>query len=338
MFSFPSTEGMSKESQNYVLREHGSDKADPAGNGLASASGAGNTNLPADATKQTSEVKQPIFSLKDTGTTQKIPGFGYGELKSTFQPTHTELSVEMLVKVVSLQALLAQFSHLQVRADFINGCFGPGVNPDLLTLLDDFRWTVFPRWQQGGLAGSSDRSKSAVSHLLRLLNRSRDLLNLNTFTSDKSLSYDEWFSTLDSIASNSYWDRVPSEERCTHIIQNDVSTKELMKGKTHNVLGNQQSSKGPTNCSSPVKTRTPDRSSSSLVSDKKKVPVYRKKYRNRWCRISFCPPLMILRTANLMVSHRQLIATPRKSLVVPVIAVEGVSVIIERLLPHLYLN
>ena len=128
---------------------------------------------------------------------------------------------ETMSTMISIQSLLVQFAHHQVRADFINGCFGCNVNPNLLPRIDEIRWLLLPRWLSGNFSPASMRSQSAAYHFSQLIERSDDLLLTDTDAIDECLTYKEWFTTLSIIASNRYWSRTPPENRCTHILGSD---------------------------------------------------------------------------------------------------------------------
>lgn len=117
---------------------------------------------------------------------------------------------------IAIQSLLGQFSSPKVRADFVNKSFGPNINPDLLSLIDDLRWTLMPRWQRGSLTSSSDRRLAAVDHMRKLLAKADEVMVTNN--EGDCLTYQEWYNTLEMLATNQYWDRVPADSRCTHIM------------------------------------------------------------------------------------------------------------------------
>lgn len=168
------------------------------------------------------EVKTdlPAFSLKgNNGTITKVSSNG--------DPVQPELNKSIKLDwstVISLQSLLCQFSHPKVRADFINGRFGPSIRPTLLSKIDDLRCTIFPRWQSGGLKGAAERSAAAVLHLSKLLSLSTDLLILDDLAVKDSYTYKEWYFLLDAISSDRYWVCVASEDRCTHILRSMASS------------------------------------------------------------------------------------------------------------------
>lgn len=154
------------------------------------------------------------------------------EKADTVNVPATSFSEENLVTIVGFQSLLMQFSHPQVRADFMNGCFGLNINPGLLSKLDDFRWTLFPRWQSGGLAAATERNKLAVMHLQKLMKKSPELMPIGDSVVG-SLTYEEWFATLEAIASNRHWESVPSTKRCVHILPSDAEDSSVQSSTSH---------------------------------------------------------------------------------------------------------
>lgn len=126
---------------------------------------------------------------------------------------------ESLADAVSIQALLHQFSHPKVRADFVNGRFGLSINPNLLPSLDALRWSLFPRWRGGSLRLHQRATRKAAENLTLLIDSSSNLFRLDN---EEPMTYQDWFQILESIATNQYWSTIPPEDRCTHIIQNDI--------------------------------------------------------------------------------------------------------------------
>ena len=126
-----------------------------------------------------------------------------------------------LTTIISVQSLLVQFSHSRVRADFVGGKFEDNINPNLLSRMDDLRWLLFPSWSSGGFESAVLRSQKAAYHLILLLNQSTTLLVADEDSLEECLTYCEWFKTLQTIAADRYWMRLPCEERCTHILQSD---------------------------------------------------------------------------------------------------------------------
>ena len=126
-----------------------------------------------------------------------------------------------LTTLISVQSLLVQFSHSRVRADFVGGKFRDNINPNLLSRMDDLRWLLFPRWSSGGFESAVLGSQKAAYHIILLLNQSTTLLVADEDSLEECLTYCEWFKTLQTIAADRYWVRLPCEERCTHILQSD---------------------------------------------------------------------------------------------------------------------
>lgn len=117
--------------------------------------------------------------------------------------------------IVAIQALLNQFCHPKVRADFISGQFGISVNRDILPAMDALRWTLFPRWKGGSLSAHSRITLQASFHLHKLISKSERTIQL---IDEEPTSYREWFYILESIAENKYWIKVSPEDRCVHIV------------------------------------------------------------------------------------------------------------------------
>ena len=127
-----------------------------------------------------------------------------------------------LPKILSCLSLLSQFSHPQVRADFINGKFGPLIDPNILAQLDELRWILLPRWQPGSLVLPSRIMIDAANNTWKLINRSTDEVSPSEFGLLDSPSYGHWFDILESIANSKYWKDVPASDRCTHILKPDL--------------------------------------------------------------------------------------------------------------------
>ena len=121
-----------------------------------------------------------------------------------------------LGQLLSLQSLLTHFNNLQLRADFVNGRFGKSVNPEVLPLLDELRWSLFPSWK-GGLLGGSDNPTmtTAMTHVEKLIGRSGDVA-VTSSEEKEFLTYREWYQVLQAIATNKYWEETPLESRCSH--------------------------------------------------------------------------------------------------------------------------
>jgi hypothetical protein len=143
---------------------------------------------------------------------------GYGEVPLV---NAASVAPNKLAAVISVQAVLNQFSVPKVRADFISGRFGCNINPNLLPRIDEFRWTLFPQWQTKGAIFTNATSEQASFHLDKLLVKSDELLLTSMDVMEDCLSYRDWMNALELIASSRYWERTPAESRCTHIICSD---------------------------------------------------------------------------------------------------------------------
>lgn len=179
-----------------------------------------------------------------------------------------------------LQSLLAQFSHPQVRADFLRGKFSVTINPNLLRSIDELRWTLFPRWRGGELLVHDTIFESAARHVRFLISRKDDIMEIPDTDHDTQLSYAQWFDTLDAISSDKYWLNVPSHERCVHILsdekdnikQENVVTKHPRKKIEEIIISSSSNKSDSTNSSS--------ESSSSESSDSDQA-VKKKRYNLR---------------------------------------------------------
>jgi hypothetical protein len=120
--------------------------------------------------------------------------------------------------LLAYQSLLSQFSNTQVRADFVNGKFGPAINPHVLPQLDELRWTLFPRWQGGVLEEPNSAFRLARVHADKLLARSAEVAATSVEAMSDGLTYGQWSRVLQSIATDKYWLTTPADKRCTHII------------------------------------------------------------------------------------------------------------------------
>ena len=137
-----------------------------------------------------------------------------------------------VTKIISIQSLLTQFSHLDVRADFINGAFGDiSINVSLLEQIDELRWTLMPRWM-GGEIGELERSSSAAYHFNQLINRSGSLFVTNSNRIENCMTYEEWMETLEMLSVEDYWASTPAENRCLHVLPIDKK-KKIVKPLNH---------------------------------------------------------------------------------------------------------
>lgn len=140
-----------------------------------------------------------------------------------------------LPQILAYSSLLSQFSNPQVRADFVNGKFGPEFAPELLPQLDELRWILFPRWQPFSLEQPTLFMVEAANCLKKLLMRSTEEVSPSEFGLVDTPSYDKWFKILEAIANSSYWYDVPASNRCTHIIKTDT----LINGNSYKLADNQ---------------------------------------------------------------------------------------------------
>ena len=153
-------------------------------------------------------------------------------VKSEILPNAAMLE-DQLTMLVSIQSLLGQFAHTQVRADFINSRFGCNINPSLLPRMDDLRWTIFPRWQGNGFESATSRSSIASHHIIKLLNRNPSLFIPTDSAEEDCLTYNEWMTALETIAADRYWSRVPCEDRCIHSLTSDNSAASVSSAMTN---------------------------------------------------------------------------------------------------------
>lgn len=127
-------------------------------------------------------------------------------------------AVDQLASAITLQSLLTQFTHPQVRADFINHRFGWHLNPSLLGRLDELRWTLSPGWNAGTLERASAVNRRAAIHMTLLLGRDSSVLVLGDGGPETYLTYQMWYDTLSLIAADQYWGNNPPDGRCVHIL------------------------------------------------------------------------------------------------------------------------
>ena len=155
--------------------------------------------------------------MAESGNESKEHGIKTGDMRTG----HDALKMGIL-------CLLNQLTNPQVRGDFLSGLFGPSINPDLLPRLDELRWMVLPRWQGSGFDSNLARYDQAVEHLEKLVNNSEEIVPQPHSSMVQDLTYAEWKITLDMIANDRYWSRVPVEERCAH------NYLELTKNRSEN--------------------------------------------------------------------------------------------------------
>lgn len=164
--------------------------------------------------------------------------------------------------VISLQSLLGQFALPQVRADFVNGRFSQKMRRELLPKLDEVRCCLFPRWHGKSIISAVERNVGAAQHLLKLMSRDKEAFVTNLSDIHGCLTYEEWFSFLETLASDPYWDRVPVNDRCAHILPHGA------KGDASTASTGDQSPPGPM------------RKSSRTVKRDVEVKIHRTKPRN----------------------------------------------------------
>lgn len=144
---------------------------------------------------------------------------------------NAEIVVPLLAASISIQALLAQFMHPQVRADLLNKQFELHSSPKLLAKLDEIRWTLFPRWQGGSLELAQQQFTSAAKHLKALINKCEEPFVLPDDQLQGSMTYSQWYATLQAVAADKYWNRVPPADRCTHTFQEHLCKRETLNRK-----------------------------------------------------------------------------------------------------------
>ena len=156
-------------------------------------------------------------------------------------------------KIICISSLLHQFTNVKVRGDFLNGFFGPNINPDLLQLIDEIRGVLLPRWQAGGIPVNLPRSQQALAHFGKILARTPEFFITSSSSDRKMMTYEEWMSTLELLASDRYWQRVEPTDRCTHIAKEEF--QELNKPvKVTKVELKKSESRSKTKSSRGVKT------------------------------------------------------------------------------------
>lgn len=126
-------------------------------------------------------------------------------------------SSDDLSQYLAIQSLLTQFSHPDVRSDFIDG----KINRSLINIqsLDMLRWTLFPQWICGPLQQAANLRHVAVTHLECLINREERLFSFDGEPGDGCLTYAQWYDALNNIAASDYWNEVGVTKRCVHYFQ-----------------------------------------------------------------------------------------------------------------------
>jgi hypothetical protein len=162
-----------------------------------------------------------LTTLRERGLVEPL-GDGVGreeEVKQDSSADVAEGNVLFLAKAIGIQSLLTQFAHPQVRAHFLNQRFALPASQKLLQKLDELRWTLFPRWHGGSLDSTVNLHARSAEHLNSLILQHQQPFVLTDDTENQSMSYKQWYSTLQAIALDDYWSKVPPADRCTHVPQ-----------------------------------------------------------------------------------------------------------------------
>ena len=183
---------------------------------------------PIDKTVLSAEPS-PINSASVSGEQENVKCSGEEIVVKTVNNSAEHLG--QLPSVASVYTLLIQFSSPRVRADLISGKFGPNVNPGIIHMLDQLRWTILPRWQHGSIIDPGTRCNVAAVHLTQLISRSEDVFVLEG-EGQQSLTYRQWLSTLEMLAADPYWLNVQPNERCVHIIEESSKGIDERGGET----------------------------------------------------------------------------------------------------------
>lgn len=166
-------------------------------------------------------------------STAGLPG-AVDEVAGNLARVKLQCSLIDLPMVISIQSLLAQFAHSQVRADLDNRKFGLNVNSNLLPAIDELRWTLFPRWTEGGFGVAESRSREAAQHMQHLLAKDDQIFITGQGTVDQCLTYSEWYTTLETLAIDRYWSRTDVQSRCTHILPSESGAEQGISESTDN--------------------------------------------------------------------------------------------------------
>ena len=134
-------------------------------------------------------------------------------------------TLNMMEEVIGLQGLLIHLSNLQVRADFVNGKFGPDIDPQMLSSLDELRWSLFPQWHAGALEEKHSTMSNASILMNALLTDSQELFQPKNGNTQGLQSFAQWHKFLKILSRSDYWDATPPKQRCTHIFDNVTSEK-----------------------------------------------------------------------------------------------------------------
>lgn len=251
-----------------------------------------------EGTTATKSVKASDSLLVDVNKSASKGINERSEFENTQDDRRNRSSPYNEILLIKIQSMLSQFSHPKVRADFLNGKFNVTINPNLLQSIDELRWTLFPRWRGGELLVHDTIMESAARHCCWLIERRDEVMHIGHSDTDTSLTYAQWFDTLDLIASDKYWAKVPTDERCTHILSSDVEVKEQKQQKTDKSKGKEY----PSTSSGRIKieeivisSSSVDSSSSdnsvSAASDNELVPRYNLRKRKKDSREVVKPPV-----------------------------------------------
>lgn len=131
--------------------------------------------------------------------------------------------------VVSLQSLLFQFAHPEVRSAFTGNKFGWRVNTSLLPKIDRLRCTLFPRWEKNCLSTVTGRQIHAIGHMKLLYTKSEQPFQVSAQDEDELLTYSEWYEVIDLIGRDDFWQKY-SESSCSHFINASTSVKDETTG------------------------------------------------------------------------------------------------------------
>ena len=190
---------------------------------------------------------------------------GSGQVAAASETADGLFTLDEMCHILQLQALLGQFAHPKVRADFLNNKFNWTINPNVLPRIDDLRCLLFPRWNGASqLDGSSLQREAQAAHHLKALNsKCKSLLVLPGEAPGASLSHEVWFTLLNNIATDKYWAIVQAEARCTHII----APESLSSGAGSVVTSRRQHPRSSRNIKVKNESQRSSSSSSSLDAD-----------------------------------------------------------------------
>ena len=128
--------------------------------------------------------------------------------------------------IVKLQALLNQFAHPKVRADFVNNQFDWRVNSSLLPLIDNLRCLLFPRWNDtSSLNTFVPRDDDSRKNLKLLYYEHESYLRFENQDQLPIMTYKTLYEFLDILANDKYWNYCKADERCLHIQSDNSENK-----------------------------------------------------------------------------------------------------------------